>query len=480
MTTRKIYFGILLLIASICAWGQVTSKGLGSGVLLFQDISSNPPIMAHWIRIDMRLGAQMTVELAQDQIIAEDPTKGREVLSSASGRHRAVAAINGDFFPYTGDPLGFCVRGNTIISEPYPGRVAVGWNSAGKVVMGVPKWNAVIVASDGSTYPLGGLNRTPKRDEAILLTPIFGTRLVTNFLIDKVTIPVMSKPPTVGSTISCTVGTYSQEVMEAVIPKQGAVLVATGLASQFLREHATAGAKLELRMQVDEEVSWKSCQEVIGGGPWLVKDGKVFVDAEAQGFEAKFYKNRHPRSAVGVTEGGALILLAVDGRQSMSKGMSLDDLARYMLGLGVVNAINLDGGGSTELIARGSIINNPSDGSERAISNLITVLAPIRANTLEDEFSITPAEATLQIGGSCQFTVTSDKTQKALNNDEIVWGNTPGIGFIDQNGKFHAFREGDACISAWVNGRLLRAAIHIAQSAQPQTPSVQTPDEPGD
>ena len=103
-------------------------------------------------------------------------------------------------------------------------------------------------------------------------------------------------------------------------------------------------------------------QTAVSGRQILVEDGQV-VHHEDQ--------TRHPRTAVGLSEDGTtLFAVTVDGRQAASGGYTLDELARELLALGAHSALNLDGGGSSTLLARApgeqpAVVNQPSDGAER-------------------------------------------------------------------------------------------------------------------
>ena len=79
---------------------------------------------------------------------------------------------------------------------------------------------------------------------------------------------------------------------------------------------------------------------------------------------------------MGITTDGRVLLVVIDGRQKSSVGMTLGQLAQYMLGLGSVQAMNLDGGGSTTLVVRGDVVNRPSDGHERRVAAAIAVIPP--------------------------------------------------------------------------------------------------------
>ena len=110
---------------------------------------------------------------------------------------------------------------------------------------------------------------------------------------------------------------------------------------------------------------WLAAQ-AIGGGPVLVNHGKIQLDFNAEGF-GKNHSIRHPRSAIGYKDANTLVMLVVDGRQKASAGATLLELAQIMLQLGTMAAVNLDGGGSSALIAANEVVNVPTnvDGGDR-------------------------------------------------------------------------------------------------------------------
>ena len=121
----------------------------------------------------------------------------------------------------------------------------------------------------------------------------------------------------------------------------------------------------------------------IGGAPVLLKNGKIVFDFTTTP-SGKFRTNyellqtdifstsaRPPRTVIGNTADNKIILFVCDGRQTHSDGATLMELAQIMKGLGCVNALNLDGGGSTAMVATGAVINKPSDGTERAVPSVV-------------------------------------------------------------------------------------------------------------
>ena len=128
---------------------------------------------------------------------------------------------------------------------------------------------------------------------------------------------------------------------------------------------------------VDSGADWPEVSDAVGSHPSLVTGGQVEVDPNDP--SNSFYTSRHPRSAMGLTAEGDLLLVTVDGRTSAGDGMTTDQLAQFMIELGAVDAANLDGGGSTTMVVRdcwvGDVVNHPSDNGaadhhgERSVSD---------------------------------------------------------------------------------------------------------------
>ena len=104
---------------------------------------------------------------------------------------------------------------------------------------------------------------------------------------------------------------------------------------------------------------WLASQAV-GGGPVLVKNGKIRVFNKEEGF-GKDHAIRHPRSAIGYKDKHTIVILVVDGRQEASAGVTLQELAKMMQQLGTKAAVNLDGGGSSTMVAANEVVNVPTN-----------------------------------------------------------------------------------------------------------------------
>jgi len=121
---------------------------------------------------------------------------------------------------------------------------------------------------------------------------------------------------------------------------------------------------------LDEPEEWMA--HIVSGQPVLVQEGEIAVNQGENDAPP-----RHPRTALGLSEDGeTLILAVVDGRwPGESHGMTLAETAELMRELGAYHALNLDGGGSATLYieAEGGVVNRPSDGDERQVSNHLGV-----------------------------------------------------------------------------------------------------------
>jgi hypothetical protein len=153
------------------------------------------------------------------------------------------------------------------------------------------------------------------------------------------------------------------------IPEGGYVLSVVGTRAATAAK-ATIGATAKLNLGTDPP--WPGLLHAIGGGPRLVANGAKYITSATEHFRSDVAYGAAPRTAVGVTAGGDVLLVAVDGRQAgYSVGATLGELADFLIKLGAKDAMNLDGGGSTTLVVRGRVVNRPSDGGQRRVSNAL-------------------------------------------------------------------------------------------------------------
>lgn len=179
-----------------------------------------------------------------------------------------------------------------------------------------------------------------------------------------------------------------------VAPEHGSVLQGTGAAGNWLMDHAHVGKRLSLREVVRDssgrQVRLGPDDSIVSAAPTLVEDGRIHIDAATEGtldpqdlsFGFAWSNVRQPRTLAGIDGRGRLLLVTVDGRQpGVSEGFTLGEAARFMRSLGAVQALNLDGGGSSAMAVKGSLVNVTSDATgERAVGDTIQVLPGRRSS----------------------------------------------------------------------------------------------------
>jgi len=112
----------------------------------------------------------------------------------------------------------------------------------------------------------------------------------------------------------------------------------------------------------------------VAGRYRLTKAGKIVAPSGTGTFFA-----RNPRTIAGRTANGTIVFATIDGRQPTSVGATLAETARIAHSLGMVDAVNLDGGGSTTMSVRGQLLNQPSGTGERAVGDaLVYIDNPLR------------------------------------------------------------------------------------------------------
>ena len=138
---------------------------------------------------------------------------------------------------------------------------------------------------------------------------------------------------------------------------------------------AFKGRRARMYKVDSEDREWEDCipaEDVLCAGPLMILQGRDEYVARTS-----FNTTRHPRTAVGMRRDGSRVLVVVDGRNAMSAGVSISELQQIMRWLGCVDALNLDGGGSSTMVVNGEIINHPCDNGrfdaagERSVSNAI-------------------------------------------------------------------------------------------------------------
>jgi len=306
-------------------------------------------------------------------VLSDGEVAGRQTLTamqSSLSKSATAVGVNGDLFSYTTDSSsGILMRDGVLISRPVARRSSLGIGPDGLLSIGRVGFYGKWGLGDAKRRSLTQLNRPLEGRGVALFTPAWGN--ATPPVKKAVDVVLSDVPPaTAGTDLTGQIVSISEGGGTA-IPKGGAVLQAVGPPARELRSTAIPGTPFVARL--DLKPWWEGVADAIGGGPALVQDGKVVLPTSEE-FTPNQLSPRYPRTAVGQLGNGRIVLVAIDGGQTWSAGVDVRALADELLRLGVVDGMALDAGGSTTLAFDGNVLNTPSAGSERAISNALMLL----------------------------------------------------------------------------------------------------------
>ena len=253
-----------------------------------------------------------------------------------------------------------------------------------------------------------------------------------------------SAVPVIGGRISCTVEQVLHSEGSIAIPKGKLVLSIHSEGNRWLIDQLTA---LQSGDTVDIDITspdprWETAVTAVGGLYKMVTDGQV-----ENGLDA----GQAPRTAVGIRADGSTVFYTVDGRQSgYSVGASMTQVAKRLVELGCVEAVCMDGGGSTTIGATlpgqnsFSIVNSPSDGAERTVSNAIFLVAEQSEPGTAQQLSLSPVDAILFPGSklrlSAMATDSLGQTVTRYTNSQVTYS-VPAEGGTVANGVLTAGSE---------------------------------------
>lgn len=325
-----------------------------------------------WIRADALTadlgGSGLSVDYVNSGAVARTtPLRGPV---DAAG---AVAAVNGDFFDInnSGAAQGIGVRDGDLVQSPVAGHhdaVVLGPDGVGRVVQMFFDGTATL---PGGPVPLTQFNNLVQPDGTGVFTALWGD---------------YDRGRAVAGAATVTEVAVVDGVVAAISGRAGTGPIPAGTTILLGRE-AGAAALAGLRPGDPVTVAYRAkpsddaaVEAAIGGNRVLVRDGVPQDIGDV---------TPEPRTAVGFSaDGRKMIMLTVDGRQADSHGVTLTELGRLMAELGAHDALNLDGGGSSTLVAREpgaaavQVENAPSDGSERPVPNGLAVYAPAGSGRL--------------------------------------------------------------------------------------------------
>lgn len=363
------FFAGLFVAPEAATAVPVRGQTLAPGVVYSRQVefTAHGPVVIHVISAPKPTGLY-----ALKPVLSNNAILGRERVTSMQKRVSAeatVASVNGDLFSWTdGHPTGALIRSGILDSAPVDFRSSVGVDTDG--ALHVERVRLAGTWQGSGQRRILGINEMPRPNRTTLYTRAWGARTpAENGGAQAIIQPF---PPTKPNTPLTGVVTQYVSGGNQPIPPDGAVLVARGSQAGFLSAEVPVGANVTVLLTLTPP--WANVPEAVGGGPIVVREGKP-VYRSLEGFTTDQLAYRHPRTGVGQTADGRILLVAVDGRQpGYSTGLTNFELALTMMRLGCVTASALDAGGSTTMAFDGKLLNRPSDpGGERAVAEALTL-----------------------------------------------------------------------------------------------------------
>lgn len=284
--------------------------------------------------------------------MSSEKMHSRAKINNIAMLNDAILAVNGTYFKQdTGTPLGALVIGKEIISGPIYERVGLG-----------------IGKKSFKTSRISFIGELKTKDKIIKIDNINQPRMLSSNVLIYTSKWGEKSPKTKNPSIHVAIKNnvvLAKSFNPVYIPADGFVISGP----KDVLSNIKTGDKVKIDYSLSPKL--KNIEHIISGGPYLMKDGEIFLDVTSQKLNA--ISGRNPRTAVGYTKDNVLLMVTVDGRKEGSSGVTLKELANLMKEFGCYEAINLDGGSSTVMYVDGKIYTGSNIKSSVAINNALVV-----------------------------------------------------------------------------------------------------------
>ena len=364
-----------LLSSCRSASSSATSVVLADGVVHHEVYLVEGPWSIHVLEIDLPRAWAAGIRL---RTATSGPGSAGEKTSALA--RDVIAGINGDFFFASGRPLGMQI-GDGVLRQAPNSRSALAVAADGTPLIAVFNLRGGLVASSGRDLAVQGLNRTSLGSGSSFYNS-FATGTRDSIRAD---VGFVLQPLVGGVGLNDTVACRVLQVRRRSWPlrvEDGQWLAAFSAAA--VDESIAPGDTVAVYLNLAPAVG--TIVEGVGGGPRIVRDGRVSVEYEEEHLDYGFATDRNSRTAIGYSrDTRTLFMLTVDGGQpGYSVGMRLEELGRYMMsaldkfavsGSNAYQVMNMDGGGSSTMVIAGEVVNRPSDPiGERSVGNALLVV----------------------------------------------------------------------------------------------------------
>lgn len=394
---------------------------------------------------------------------------GRCTLSYAKGLiqqegYTVIAGVNGDFYDTaTGVPIGMSLHDGKIKTSGANYSNTLGFNADGSAFVVPVIFDDSFTVNGNATYKFNHINKPKGISNGLhFYNSQYGK--TTKTTVDSAEIVLTatdSSEPVINGTINAVVTSVSAKTKNTPIGENEIVLSAgVETANADILSSLKLGDNVSFTV-TDQTGMWGNAKEAIGAYEIIAKNGAVTTND----------KVTNPRTCIGIKPDGSILLYIVDGRRpGHSIGMNLADVAAYLIERGCITVVNMDGGGSTTMLARmpgdaeALLRNLPSDGKERSVSNALFLVTRNAGSGIPVNLHVYPLATFMMPGAQVQLmTKASDETYSpAQLTEPVEYSVDEGFGSVNEDGVFTAGEiSGDGVVTARSGALEAQASIKI-------------------
>ncbi len=440
-------------------YGKIVTDRSGNQVVNIVDVLASDPSLT------------FEASLSDGEAVGRQ-TVSQQARSQSADGHRVITAINGDVWGgYSSSsqdaPNGIHVHAGELMIAGDFARPSFAIDANGRPLVGTVRVELSATGFDGMEILVDRLNQLRKAGEIAAYTYRFGPSTPREASGVEAVLGGLPGPLPTSGTVVGTVLEIRPAGSQPLVPGQ---LVLNGADTTFVNR-LVVGEQVTFSISITP--GWEGVRELVSGRETIVRDGQAYVSPRPA-----IANQLHPRSAIGTTANGDVVIATVDGRDTgTSTGVDLEELAQLMIARGAVQAINLDGGGSTTLALRRpgdvevTVVNKPSDGRERAVSNAILLVSSTPTGP-PASLLISPTDAQLYQGESVLLAAKAvDASLNGIPVDPsgVSWTLAGGTGTLGTDGRYTAAEPGSAIVSAAAIGLSAQSTITTLTDTSPPT-----------
>ncbi|MBP9120032.1 MAG: phosphodiester glycosidase family protein [Ignavibacterium sp.] len=381
----KNFIILLCLLFTISnAQKKIDEKIVFPGVVHKTIINSTDTLMINVLKVNLSQGRYYLSSVKAKNLLNErEKTSDISKALSDSG-YQVIAALNADFFEQDGEVInnmiseGKFVKAVKFTDSPFNtfvnSQLAITYDN--KLLLEQFVFSGNVFFPDGTIEEIRRINSKADSNSITIYNSFQGN--YTPVVPEKWAVSEVLLIPAGQSadTTFFTIGDSLKQAGHTQIPNDGFIISANNKYAYYLSRECEIGDTIKLLLKLNP--NFTNIRSLTGGWPQLVKDGKSLIKSNLniEDVIQRFSENRHPRTGVGFSKDSTTVyFITVDGRQQMSRGMSLLEFADLMIDEGIYQGLNLDGGGSTTMIINNKVVNSPSDNTgERAVGNCLVLI----------------------------------------------------------------------------------------------------------